>query len=63
MAQAYSPTEIFKRAIASTVRAIAERLVISERTVETHVAAIYRKLGVANRRALVALLGRTGTPP
>ena len=45
------------------VRAIAERLVISERTVETHVAAIYRKLGVANRPELVALLGRTGTPP
>src|SRR6202022_697670 len=30
-------------------RAIAETLVISERTVETHIAAIYRKLGVSNR--------------
>ena len=41
-----------------TVRAIAELLVISERTVETHVAAIYRKLGVAGRRELADLLGR-----
>ncbi len=37
-------------------RAIAETLVISERTVETHIAAIYRKLGVSNRRALETLL-------
>jgi DNA-binding CsgD family transcriptional regulator len=42
------------------VRAIAELLVISERTVETHVAAIYRKLGVTSRRELAELLGRAG---
>ncbi len=37
-------------------RAIAQALVISERTVETHIASVYRKLGVPNRRALEALL-------
>jgi DNA-binding CsgD family transcriptional regulator/tetratricopeptide (TPR) repeat protein len=40
-------------------RAIAETLVISERTVETHIAAIYRKLGVSNRRALETLLAES----
>jgi predicted ATPase/DNA-binding CsgD family transcriptional regulator len=43
-----------------TARAIAERLIISERTVETHVAAVYRKLGVANRQELSTLLAVTG---
>ncbi|MGB8265836.1 MAG: AAA family ATPase [Candidatus Velthaea sp.] len=37
-------------------REVAEALVISERTVETHVASIYGKLGVTNRKDLVALL-------
>jgi ATP/maltotriose-dependent transcriptional regulator MalT len=40
-------------------RAIAEQLVISDRTVETHIAAIYRKLGVSSRRALEALLAES----
>lgn len=44
-----------------TGRAIAESLVISERTVETHVASIYRKLGVGNRRELAELLARRGS--
>jgi DNA-binding CsgD family transcriptional regulator len=36
-----------------SARAIAERLVISERTVETHIAHVYRKLEVASRVELV----------
>ena len=39
-----------------SARTIAGTLIISERTVETHVAAIYRKLGVANRAELAASL-------
>jgi DNA-binding NarL/FixJ family response regulator len=41
-------------------RAIADALVISERTVETHIAAVYRKLGVSNRTALAQLLDQAG---
>ena len=37
---------------------IAEELVVSVRTVETHVSALLRKLGAADRRAL----GRTAAP-
>ena len=39
-----------------SARAIGTELVISERTVETHVAAIYRKLGVDNRIELAKCL-------
>jgi len=43
-------------------RAIADTLVISERTVETHIASAYRKLGVASRRELSALLDEAASP-
>jgi DNA-binding CsgD family transcriptional regulator len=42
-------------------RAIATTLVISERTVETHIASIYRKLGVSTRAELSRLLGETAS--
>ena len=44
-----------------TTKAIADTLIISERTVETHIAAIYRKLGVSNRTALARLVDEAGT--
>lgn len=43
-------------AAGKTNREVAESLVISERTVETHVASIYGKFGVSNRKDLIALL-------
>jgi len=39
---------------------IAERLVVSPKTIEHHVSAIFRKLGVANRDAAVAEAARLG---
>ena len=43
-------------ATGATTRQIADELFISARTVESHLASIYRKLGVANRAGLVARL-------
>jgi DNA-binding CsgD family transcriptional regulator len=44
-----------------TYREAAERLFISRRTVETHVARVFRKLGVASRAELSALLIERGS--
>jgi DNA-binding CsgD family transcriptional regulator/tetratricopeptide (TPR) repeat protein len=41
-------------------RAVAERLTVSEKTVEKHVTAIYRKLGFRNRSELTAFVVRKG---
>jgi DNA-binding CsgD family transcriptional regulator len=40
-----------------TNRAIAERLSLSERTVESHLLSIFRKLGVARREELHEVTG------
>ncbi|MGJ5828247.1 LuxR family transcriptional regulator [Streptomyces ossamyceticus] len=41
-----------------TSRAIADRLYVSRRTVETHVSRVFRKTGVSSRTALAALMAR-----
>ena len=46
-----------------SARAIADTLVISERTVETHVAAAYRKLGVSNRAELASVVAGSEPVP
>ena len=43
-----------------TAREIAERLGVRERTVTTHLARIYGKLGVGNRLAALRLAARAG---
>jgi DNA-binding NarL/FixJ family response regulator len=41
-----------------TDKEIATALVVSVRTVESHLAAVYRKLGIRSRRELTDVLGR-----
>ncbi|MBD0710813.1 response regulator transcription factor, partial [Streptomyces sp. CBMA291] len=43
-----------------TNQAVAERLCLSPRTVESHVARVYRKTGVETRAALASLVARDG---
>ena len=51
--------EIAERVVAGgTSREVATELVVSIRTVENHLAAIYRKLGVSGRDELAAALGK-----
>ena len=42
---------------------IAARLVVSPRTVDNHVAALLRRLGVRSRREVAGGRGRLGLPP
>lgn len=42
-------------------REIGERLFVSRRTVESHLARIYGKLGISSRRELAKLLGDDAT--
>jgi DNA-binding CsgD family transcriptional regulator len=44
-------------------RAIAQRLFIGERTVETHIASIFDRFDLASRRQLSALVDELGEPP
>ncbi|WP_435855865.1 response regulator transcription factor [Streptomyces tanashiensis] len=44
-----------------TNQAMADRLCLSPRTVESHVARVYRKTGVETRAALASLVVRDGT--
>jgi DNA-binding NarL/FixJ family response regulator len=44
-------------------RAIAQRLVVSVRTVDNHLQNVYTKLGISGRRALPAALARAGVNP
>ncbi|MEV7340291.1 AAA family ATPase [Streptomyces sp. NPDC093544] len=44
-----------------TSQAIATRLYLSPRTVESHVGRVYRKTGVSSRAALASLVARSGT--
>ena len=51
------------QARACTIAAIADQLVISERTARTHVSNILGKLGVASRTQAALLAIREGTVP
>jgi DNA-binding CsgD family transcriptional regulator len=58
--EALTPAERRVASLAATGmanREIAEQLVVAPRTVEFHLSAIYRKLGVGGRHELLAALG------
>lgn len=56
-------TEVLRHVVEGrTDREIAEELVLSLRTVNTHVSNILRKTGAANRRELIARARRAGSP-
>ncbi|MDD7967177.1 ATP-binding protein [Actinomycetospora lemnae] len=65
-AEALTPTE---RRVAGAVaegatnRAVAQALFVSEKTVETHLGSVYRKLGIAARSQLADALGDAGATP
>jgi DNA-binding CsgD family transcriptional regulator len=44
-----------------TNREVAQALFVSEKTVETHLGRVYRKLGIKSRHALPAALGERHT--
>ncbi|WP_327011656.1 helix-turn-helix transcriptional regulator [Dactylosporangium sp. NBC_01737] len=44
----------------ATSREIADRIVLSVRTVDHHLGNVYRKLGIRSRRELIELLRGTG---
>lgn len=46
-----------------TSQAIATKLYLSRRTVETHVSRVYHKTGVSSRVGLATLVARNGAPP
>jgi two-component system, NarL family, response regulator len=52
-----------RRAGGKTNREIAAELFISERTVETHIAAVFDRFDLSSRRQLAALVAESGSPP
>ncbi|HWN27767.1 MAG TPA: helix-turn-helix transcriptional regulator, partial [Actinomycetospora sp.] len=63
-ADALTPTERRVASMAAeglTNRAVAQALFVGEKTVETHLGSVYRKLGITARSQLTAALGPSAT--